>query len=154
MVNYPKVMRDFFRAPENAKLWTETNPDLKSIWFPYMPSRTFLLRAENIGRSMIWFGLAQTRHVPVLNQWTEAWPVVNVFCWARAKSNSEDHVTLAQQRAQNMKDMILSIVQRNWQSFLPAWQARPTSGERELPELNIDPISYTAILPIEFWQED
>jgi hypothetical protein len=91
---------------------------------------------------------------PLVYGFTESWPIVNVNCYAKAETRNEDDVTDAQQKAQNMRDQILGLVQGNWSGFAPSWQARPWSGERELIETSIDPPFYTVILPIQFWMND
>jgi len=139
---------------QNLAYWTETNPLFDKLEFPYLPSPAYLRHPARRGKNLIWMTLTSTNRKVVVNQWTESWAVVTVNCYARAESKNEDAITDAQQRAQNMKGQVLSIVQSKWDQFGSAWLARPTSGEREMLESGIEPIAYITLLPVEFWTED
>lgn len=108
---------------------------------------------------MIWTILASVTPKHEVYGLSEADAIVHAVCYSRSQTDMKTDVEAAQQRAQNMREMVKKIIKANWnnQSLLGSqnvWQATTAPGERELSEMNISPVFFAVLLPIRFWYEE
>jgi hypothetical protein len=148
--NFPALIRVFINDTTH---WTETDPAFTDVQFPQKISRAFLLRSSQIGKCMIWIDASR-------GAVTESQPLggglcrgfYDIFCYARAKSSAETDVEDAEDKAENMRDQVSTIIKANWNALTDAFFMRP-QATYELAEYNVDPIYFVKVLTVEVQYE-
>jgi hypothetical protein len=148
--NFPAAIRGFISDDTN---WTETDPAFGDIDFPQKISRAFLVRSSQIGKCMIWIDESRgavTESQPLGGGLNRAF--YDVFCYSRAQSSAEADVEDAEDKAENMRDQVSTIVKAKWNALTGAFIMRP-QGTYQLAEYNVDPVYFVKVLTVEVFSE-
>jgi hypothetical protein len=150
MPNFPSLIRAFINDTTH---WTETNPAFVDVEFPQKISKAYLLRSSQIGKCMIWIDESRgavTESQPLGGGLNRAF--YDVFCFARAKSSKEADVEDAEDKAENLRDQVSTIIKANWNTLTDAFIMRP-QGTYHLTEYNVDPVYFVKVLTVEVFSE-
>jgi hypothetical protein len=131
--------------------WTETNPALNDIFFPWKVSQDFLTHEARTGsqRSMIWTVKDRTEPGEYEGRAdSEMRCNVNVFCYARAINSSEDAVKDAERRAENMRDQVAAIIKANWTSLSGGASSMRPNGDFQMHSFNVTPALFIQVLRV------
>ena len=137
--------------------WTETNPALADVKFPWKVSRDFLVNPARRGpyKNMIW--AVEARAGPKDPEYEglhycEA--LVNLYCYTRAVSDLEDDVKNGEIRACNLRDQVRKIIQSKKNDLTGAILMQPFLELPPLHEVNVNPVFYCRVLQIQVLYEE
>lgn len=150
MPNFPSLIRAFINSAVN---WTETDPAFTDVAFPQKISKAYLLRSSNIGKCLLW--IDESRGAVTETQ-TQGMGLcrgfIDIYCYARAKSSLETDVEDAEDKAENMRKQVSTIIKANWNLLTGAFFMRP-QGTYPLAEYNVEPVYFVKVLTVEVFYE-
>ena len=148
--NFPSAIRTLLN---DATHWLILDPAFADVQFPQKVSRSYLTRADRVGKNMVW--IDEQRGMP-----QETQPLggclmrglFDIFCYARAKSSQESEVKAAEDRSTNMRQQASDIIKAHYKTLTGAILMRPI-GTYPLAEYNIDPCFFVKVLTVEVFYE-
>jgi len=139
MTNFAKGIITILKAQVQGAGWTETNPAIAKVKWPWKPSKSYLTDIARRGGNLIWAvkDKAEPRELEGAGPTSEMGAIVNVYCYARGMNNGETAVEESTTRAENAADQVRTIIKANHKSLTGATNMRP-AGRFQMSEIAAD----------------